>query len=300
MAYPLFRKVGSTLYYDTALTEEGGSFKPGWDFKPKSDYDSSPTGAKSLDELSEAMYNANEGFFLKKDLIGNRKLQIKLDNTEIINAYGFNSVSKEWTMFPLTSNMADNKSEVLVTGVLKYRDPTEVDSPEKFVYLYKYTNGGTTYTDVVIDQDEYELRPFPVFGARVPKRYIPGIHNLVNKRLSLKSGFKEKSVFKEYPTPSKKQLGLLNGTFGGVSPPRKLGKIKFIISGNSLPGNSKLAERIRGGSPPNTGAGGGANSKNPKLEGGSKTYKTRKHKRTRRHKVTTPRKWSTKRGTRRR
>jgi len=293
MAYPLFRKVGSTLYYDTALTEGGGSFDPGWDFKPKSDYDSSPTGAKSLDELSEAMYNANEGFFLKKDLDGNRKLQIRLDNTEIINAYGLSSTSEKWTRFPLTSNMVGNKSEVTVTGVLKYRDPTEVDSPEKYVYLYKYTNGGTTYTDVFIDQDEYELRPFPVFGARVPKGPRPG-KGLVNRRLSLKSGFKP------YPTASKKQLGLLNGTFGGVSPPRKLGKIKFIISGNSLPGNSILAERIRGGSPPNTGAGGGANSKNPKLEGGSKTYKTRKHKRTRRHKVTTPRKRCKQQGTRRR
>jgi hypothetical protein len=89
-----------------------------------------------------------------------------------------------------------------------------------------------------------------------------------------------------------KQLRLLNGIFGGISPPGKQGKFKFVM------GNSKLAKRIRGGLPPNTGAG-GANSKNLPLEGGSKTYKTRKHKRTLRDHIT-PRKWSTRRGTRRR
>jgi len=285
MANPLFRKVGSTLYYDTALTEGGGSFEPGWKLIPEFDYKSSANDAIPIGELSIAMYNTDEGFFLKKDLIGNRKLQIRLEDTEIINAYGFNSTSEEWTRFPLTSNMADNKSEVVVTGVLKYQNPTEENSPEKYVYLYKYTNGGTTYTDVVIDQDEYELRPFTVLGARVPKGPRPEIRRLGNRRLLLTNRFKE------YPTASRARLGLLNGTFGGVSPPGKQGKFEIKMAGNS-----NLARRIREGSQPNSGAGGGANSKNLPSGGGRKTYKTRKHKRTRRGHIT-PRKWSTKQGT---
>lgn len=287
MANPLFRKVGSVLYYDTALTEGGGSFEPGWKLIPEFDYKSSANGATPIGELSIAMYNTGEGVFLKKDLIGNRKLQIRLEDTEIINAYGFNSTSEEWTRFPLTSNMADNKSEVLVTGVLKYQNPTEENSPEKYVYLYKYTNGGTTYTDVVIDQDEYELRPFTVLGAYVPKAPRPDIRRLGNRRLLLTNHFKP------YPTPSRAQLGLLNGTFGGISPPEKPRQLKFTM------GNSKLAERIRGGLPPNTGAGGGGNARNLTSGGGRKTYKTRKHKRTRRGHIT-PRKRCKQQGTRHR
>jgi hypothetical protein len=286
--------VENTLYKNSVVTEAGGYFPPGWELSSKSDYESSEAEEIPLGELSVAMYEDDEGSFFKKDLIGNRKLQIKLDDDEEIKGYGFNLSSGKWEVFSLTSNIVGNKAEVLVTGVLKYKNID--DDEDKYVYLYKYINGDTTYIDVYIAQDNYELSPYTVFGKPPAKKryFVNNRRKFVNNRLSLKRRI-SKNYFKPYPTPLRANLGVLNETFDGVSPPEKRGKIKIIMSKN-MSTDPELAKKIRKELPSNTGE---RNARNPTVGSGRKTYKTRKHKRTRRGRAT-PRKHRTTPRTRRR
>ena len=189
----------------------------------------------------------------KKNLDEGKILLIPIENQKYW-AYGLNISSGNQDTFIIRPNQADGKVKVTVTGVLKYKNPTEDDSEEQYAYLFTVTIGGTTYTDVFINMDNDELGAYTHIQQREPKRP------------------------RKEPTTPPPSLEAYAGPSPGYAHP--------LITPP--------------GSQPNSGAGGGANSKNPPSGGGSKTYKTRKHKRTRRHKVTMPRKWSTRRGTRRR
>jgi len=240
------------------------AFKLGWKYDPKTEYNRSEASEIHMGELIKSMYFENGVMGdittieklneenTKKDLGEGKILVIPIGNHKCW-AYGLNTSSGNQETFIIKPNQADGKVKVTVTGVLKYKNPTEDDSEEQYAYLFTVTIGGTTYTDVFINMDNDELGAYTHI-PREPKRA------------------------RKEPTTPPPSLGEYTGASPGYAHPL------------STPP----------GSQPNSGAGGGGNARNLTSGGGRKTYKTRKYKRTRRHTVTMPRKWSTRRGTRRR